>query len=275
MHVTDVGANPVHVPPYNELLSAGACRVTGFEPQIEAYEALLKQPHANRVFVNAAVGPSGQSVLNIYRSSGFSSLFKLHPPSLRYLGRFLPQVGTAKEAEVMLRPLDEISEVSDTDLLKIDVQGAERDIISGGVASLAKAICIIPELRYYRLYADEPLLGDLDTTIRAQGFVLHKILPPVQTHIRNSQSLLPGVASYKSQWIDGDAIYIRSMEQADLWSDDQLIYLAFAADSVFDSPDLCLRALDILSARGSITRRVAALYARALVGSNEQPADGV
>jgi hypothetical protein len=65
----------------------------------------------------------------------------------------------------------------------------------------------------------------------------------------------------QSQLVDGDAVYIRSLEAPEGWSDDQLGHLALAADSVFGSPDLTLMCLDLLAARGAVPRGAPRRYA--------------
>lgn len=42
--VVDVGANPIDGdPPYKNMMGMGLCQVTGFEPQIDAYEELQRK----------------------------------------------------------------------------------------------------------------------------------------------------------------------------------------------------------------------------------------
>ena len=259
MTVVDVGANPVHEPPYQALMSAGGCKVVGFEPQQDAYQALQESPGRNEIYINAAVGNKGPATLNIYSGGGFTSLYELDGAALGYLRRFQRKLGETEKVEVTLETLDQIGEVP-IDLLKIDVQGAELDIITTGRKKLAKAIAIIPEMRFYRLYKDEPLLGDLDVALRKQGFVLHKFIKPKQIPLANSQShrLLP--RAVRNQLVDGDAVYIRSLENPDDWSREQLAYLALAAGTVFDSQDLAVRCLDHLVERGDLPKDVPRHY---------------
>ncbi len=260
MTVVDVGANPVHVPPYAALLAAGGCRVIGFEPQKDAYDALQQNPGENEVYINAAVGKKGPADLNVYSGGGFTSLYELDASALGYLRRFQRKLDQVEKVEVSLTPLDQIADVPPIDLLKIDVQGAELDIIASGHEKLANAVAIIPEMRFYRLYKGEPLLGDLDLELRKQGFVLHKFIDTKQIPLANSQShrFLP--RAVRNQLVDGDAVYIRSLEDPDGWSRDQLFYLALAAATVFDSQDLAVRCLDHLVARGDLARDVPEKY---------------
>ena len=51
--IADVGGNPIDPAPYAKLLQAGLCEVWGFEPQQEAYAALVADapPGANYLLV--------------------------------------------------------------------------------------------------------------------------------------------------------------------------------------------------------------------------------
>ena len=146
------------------------------------------------------------------------------------------------------------------DLLKIDVQGAEVDILKSGKKKLSKAVAVIPEVRFYQLYKDEPTLGDLDNELRKQGFVLHKYLPAKQIVLPNSQGARLSKKVVRSQLIDGDAVYIRNMENIEDWSSDQLKHLAICAGTVFDSQDLCVRCLDYLVQRNEIGANIPTEY---------------
>lgn len=264
LQIADVGANGIIAPSYQRLLEAGGCRVLGFEPQKAAFQQLQAQEDGHRRYLQAAVGPAGPAVLNVYPSTGFTSLFKLHEPSLRFLGRFHRQHGKETEVPVTLQPLDSVAGLGRVDLLKIDVQGAEMSTISGGRIALSDAVAVIPELRYHRLYADEPLLGDLDRELRDQGFTLHKLLAAKQVALP-SRHLRPELKGIRSQLVDGDAVYIRRLDEPEALSAEQLAHLAVAADAVFDSPDLTLLCLDHLVDRGEVADSLPEQYAELLV----------
>ncbi|RYI33008.1 MAG: FkbM family methyltransferase, partial [Acetobacteraceae bacterium] len=250
--VLDIGANPVNVPPYRKLLESGGCHVVGFEPQDDAYHALVAAAGPNESYIKAAVGTPGKARLHLYPSSGLVSIFPLHIPALSFIGMYRRKHRLPETVEIELKGVDEIDEITDVDMLKMDVQGAELDILVSARKKLAQAVVVIPELRYYRLYENEPMLGDVDVELRAQGFELHKFLQLKRRHIRNSQTGRLNTALASNQLLDGDAVYIRNLEDPKGWSDDQLRFLALAAATVFNSQDLALRCLDLLVERGAI-----------------------
>lgn len=258
--VCDVGALKVERPPYAPLVAAGAARVVGFEPQKEAYDALVAAAGENETYINAALGKPGKATLNVYRSQGYTSLFRLDARVLRWIGRREKLAEPVEQVPLELRALDDVDEVPPIDLLKIDVQGAEHQIIASGRAKLARAMAIIVEVPFLNIYADAPRWCDLDAEIRDQGFVLHKLLPYRARMLRNSQSGRLDANHAANQMTDGDAIYIRRMDDAETLSDDQLKCQALFAATVFDSQDLAVQCLDVLAARGVVPKRLARDY---------------
>lgn len=259
--VCDVGANPVEDPPYHALRNLKACTVVGFEPQEEACKKLQDAAADNEVYVPVALGAPGPATLHMYKSTGFTSIFKLRQACLDWIGRVQRQPATMREAQINLRAMDDVGDIPAIDMLKIDVQGAELDIIRNGKTKLADAMAVITEIRYYQLYEDEPSWAELDTELRAQGFVLHKLLPTKQFVLPNSARERMNPAQCGSQMIDGDAVYVRNMENPDALSDDQLKHQALFAAAAFDSQDLAIRCLDWLAARKAVEPDVPRAYA--------------
>lgn len=61
-------------------------------------------------------------------------------------------------------------------LIKIDVQGAELDVLAGGQMTLASAEIVIMEVSFFRFYEQGPLFGDVVTYMKSKGFVLYDLL---------------------------------------------------------------------------------------------------
>lgn len=271
--IMDIGANPIHPPPYQALREAGLCTVYGFEPHPAAFAKLLKESGPREVYYPYAVGSGRMATYHQCQNGPFSSLFTPSPVQTAFLGQWEKALQVVDATEVQTHALDAIDGVEAPDLLKLDVQGAELEIISSGHMTLRDAVCIIPEIRYFRLYDHEPMVGELDQHLRDMGFMLHKILPGAQVRIMSSQinRLRPGRT--QSQMIDADAIYIRDLTRPESYSDAQLGHLAIFADSVFDSKDLVLRCLDVLVARGRATEAVLEKYIGLLPQSYLRPTE--
>ena len=265
LSVVDVGANPLGDPPYAPLAAAGLADLIGFEPQPEAFAALADTTPEHTRFINAAVGPKGQADLNIYEGqSGLASLFRLRTDTLGYLRRFQGLPDKHSTVPVTLDTLDALEEVDRIDLLKLDVQGAELDVVRGGRSKLARAQAVIVELRYFPLYDGEPTFADVHNELIDQGFLVHKMLDHNRFAIGSRHIGKLNRRRARSQLIDGDVVYVRALDQIDTKSTDDLITLALLSAGVWTSHDLTLRCLDLLEDRGTIDATAAASYIAAL-----------
>lgn len=255
--VVDVGANPLGKPVYKPLVKAGLAHVWGFEPHPEAFAKL--EPSENASWLPLAVGAGGEATLHAYPASEMSSLYPLSESAIGYLGHFRRHLGQEEKTAITTHRLDDIPAITHIDLLKVDAQGAERDVIAGGRSKLAQAVMVIAEMRFYRLYDGEPMLHELDLSLRDQGFVLHRFLHQKSRMLANSQKARVNARAISSQLIDGDAVYIRSFEGRSNWSDGQLRALVLLAATI-GSHDLALLALDTLVSRGLVRKNLPAAY---------------
>lgn len=260
LHVVDVGANPLGAPLYAPLMQAGLAHVWGFEPNEEACARLRAQAGECLTVLDKAIGAPGGARFHAYPASEMSSIYPLSAQSLGYLGHFKRHLGTQTQSEITLHALDDLNEVPAIDLLKVDAQGAERDVIIGAKGKLAGAVAVVAEMRFYRLYEGEPDLWELDKALRDQGFVLHRFLHQKARMLGHSQRASVNPKTMASQLIDGDALYIRNLEDREKISDMQLKKLALLAAGLFDSHDLVLWCLDELAARGGGARGLARDY---------------
>lgn len=258
--VVDVGANPLSPPPYAPLLAQKGCEVWGFEPHPQAFEELQKTKTALETYFPYAIGDGSDEVLNIYRESGLTSIFKPYEGAMTFLGRSRRNMELQQELPFETKRLDDLDDVGAFDVLKIDVQGAELKVFQGAREKLSTAMVVIPEIRFYQLYAGEPMLGRVDTELREQGFQLHKFMFEKEKVIPNSQIDRLKRTQHRNQVIDGDAVYIRDLGQVANCTSEQLKHLAIAATTLFESYDLALFCLDELVKRNSIAKNIPAAY---------------
>ncbi|MGL6211956.1 MAG: FkbM family methyltransferase [Paracoccaceae bacterium] len=265
--VVDVGANPLaDEAPYAHLLKIGACDVVGFEPQPEAFAALEKIKSDRETYLPFAVGDGSKQTLNVYQSSGYTSVFKPYREGFRFIGgRGWAQIKQQIPFETV--KLDDSADIGPFDLLKIDIQGGELAVFRGGETTLKQAMVVIVEMRYYPLYKREPMLGGVDTELRRQGFFMHKLLTTKSKMIKNSQHLRLRKGRMHDQILDGDAVYLRDLARIDSYSDDQLVHLCITAGAVFHSHTLVLHVLDELVRRGRVPADLPSAYVDAMPAS--------
>jgi FkbM family methyltransferase len=264
--IIDVGANPINEAPYSTLLKAGACHVTGFEPQPDAFAELQRIKGPLETYHPHAIGDGSTQTLHIYASGGLTSIFPPHLPGLAALGR--PRWARVRERIAMQTlALDAIPDLAPCDLLKIDIQGGEKLVFDNATRVLSEAVAVIVELRYMQLYEGEPMAGGVDETLRQQGFMLHKFMFNKSQPMPHSQAARLNRRRTADQLIDGDAVYLRHPGRIGEFTDAQVMHLALLAASVFDSHSAALYAVDELVRRGLVPKDLPERYADALPGA--------
>lgn len=81
--------------------------------------------------------------------------------------------------ETSILPLDKVIEnekISKPDVIKIDVQGAEKLVLDGAENCLSSAIAVRIESHLREVYVGETLFGDMIQYFHAKGFELRKII---------------------------------------------------------------------------------------------------
>lgn len=264
LQLADIGARITkETPVYKPLLGAGIAHLHGFEPEPEAFEELKAAASDDMSVYPYAVGKPGKATFYAHHIGALSSVFKFSAAAANYLGKGFWVKRPITEHQMTLVALDKVKDFPRLDFLKMDVQGAELDILKGGKDTLSDCVMIVPEVRFYRMYEDEPMWADLDTEMRAQGFVLHKFMHQKSVVLPSGQKS----AFHKrkgSQLLDGDAVYIRNLEDPGALSDHQLKALALAADVVVQSYDLCAFCLSALKERGAVPGNAIRQYVKRL-----------
>jgi len=236
--VTDIGANPIDgTPPYKNLLDKKLCTIIGFEPQPAALARLLEHKSDLETYLPYAVGDGREHQLHLCKAPGMTSLLKPNTKMLSLFNLFSEFGEVTGVENVQTHRLDDISEISVIDFLKIDVQGSELSIFQEGRQKLAKAVCIQTEISFLPLYENQPTFGEIDAELRAQGFVPHcfaqikrwAIAPTIVN--RNPRSGL-------NQLLEADMVYVRDFSDTRTMDNEQLKHLALIAHYCFRSFDL-------------------------------------
>ena len=190
-----------------------ALRVVAFEPDAEEYRRLLAAGKPKDVILNRAVWrESGRVPFHLARARGCSSIYE---PNREFLEKFADarRYDVEKTVEVETGTIDALAageaELADLDFLKIDVQGAELDVLRGGEAFLAgNALGIEVEVEFQPLYRGQPLFSDVDKFVRERiGLELQDLR---KTYWKRPEGI--GLGALKGQLIFGDALYFRPPE---------------------------------------------------------------
>lgn len=262
MQIADIGARLTGGAgaPYDLLMRLGAAELSAFEPDADALAQLQAAELINTRVFPYAVGKPGPATFYSHQIGTLSSIYRIKETAASYLGKNFWARRKIEEIPMELVSLDTIADFPRLDLLKMDAQGAELDILQGAKAALSDAVVVIPEVRFYQMYHDEPMWADVDSELRGQGFVLHRFMHQKSVCLPGSQKRRFNVRRNYSQLLDGDAVYIRDLETWDKLSDVQLKMMALCADAVFKSHDLVAYLLDRLAERGAVPKNAARAY---------------
>ena len=268
--IVDVGAALEGEERYASLVAGGLARVTGFEPDEAQHAQLLAaRPGGAYRYLRDFIGAGGPATLHVTRWPGCTSLYRPDPKVIDLfdtLGAAGPggNFHVIRTEPVETRRLDDIPECPPADYLKLDVQGAELDVLRGAATSLARAVVIELEVEFVPLYENQPLFGDLQTFLRGHGFVLHKFLD-VSGRCFRPWRLAPNPFIPLSQVLWADAVFVRDFAHLEAWSDDQLLRAVAILHEVYRSYDLAQRLLAELDKRQD--RDLAQPYGRAVIQS--------
>jgi FkbM family methyltransferase len=118
---------------------------------------------------------SGRAVLHVTGNRQSSSLLTMTPLHLRHA----PESREERTIEVDIAPLDELGLVSagERAYLKLDVQGAELDVLAGAEKALSRVRVAEVELSAVTLYDGQALIGEVIEHLRGAGLCLIGIEP--------------------------------------------------------------------------------------------------
>jgi hypothetical protein len=146
------------------------------------------------------------------------------------------------------RRLDDIPEVTNIDLLKIDVQGGELGVIKGAERHLKNAVMVLTEVEFVEMYSGQPLFADIDAELRRQGFVIH-MLGALQGRAFKPISVNGNPERGLNQLIWSDAVYVKDFMRFSELRPDQLLKLAVILHEILTSCDLAGLALQHYDAK--------------------------
>lgn len=253
--VVEVGANPINDNPYGALRDAGLCHVWGFEPGEEAFARLT--PSARETYLPVAVGDGTEQTFHLTKSISLASLLEPDPATAAFWAR-LGKPGTVVERiPVKTARIDDLDEIPEFDLLKIDVQGGEMMVYDGAPRRLDTALMVISEVGFMPIYKDQPLLDAQMARLRGHGFDLHKFLHLKALSLRGGMASTLHKRRHQNQLVDGDAVFLRSLRRPEALSDEQLKHMAILAEAVAESFDVVARCLDHLVERGAVAAAAA------------------
>jgi FkbM family methyltransferase len=282
--VVDAGAREVDRDPRWRPFPAGRLTFIGFEPDEEEAARLNAAPVASglqRKFVAAGLwGSSGVEQFEHNNIGGGSSfLSQNRPVTDRWKFENPTQATNARDIFFPLRrePIKVTSladwakaaSIAEIDFLKLNVQGAEQEILIGAGPMLDGILGILIEVSFVESYHQRPLFSDIDPLLRSHGFCFFDLLahhyvgrsaaPVVAQHLRVANGQLGQLVSGWGQLIEGHALYLRDpMDRKKPLDFERTIKLAALAEA-FGQVELAFELLVWLGAHPNIGERGAQL----------------
>ncbi|MFZ4763257.1 MAG: FkbM family methyltransferase [Alphaproteobacteria bacterium] len=236
--------------PFNKLLAQPSVTVIGFEPYLPACEARNKQAADSHYYLPYFIGDGSKRTFYQCKNPLTSSLYKPNTELLSYFQQ-MEEIQVASSYEVQTKRLQDIEEVTHCDIIKIDVQGAELDVLKGmGKKLLAETLIVHAEVGYIPIYHDQPLFSDVDLMLRQQGFYLHRFH---KNFSRQFKPLKLNNTAYSggSQLMFAEAaIYVKDFTRFTALPAEKLLALAWVLHDIYGSVDMVcvvLKALDQIS----------------------------
>jgi len=192
----------------------------GVEPDERSRNTLLNSKNEFRSYqiLPYALAAKNQTLnFNLCRKPQVSSLYE---PNTEFLSRFLDveRFDIVEKISTDCVSLDSV-DVPNVDFLKIDIQGAEYDVLEGATSCISSALGLELEVEFIELYKDQPLFGDVCKTLSQHDFEFIDFVNLCRWE-RNAHS------GY-GQCVFGDALFLRSPESMILRSFDAKKWSAY------------------------------------------------
>jgi FkbM family methyltransferase len=243
--ITDVGAMSLGEgkDPYARLVAAVPCDLVGFEPVAAECESLNRAAPPGWRYLPHVVGDGSEQLFHQCSQPMTSSLLEPNDALLERFHELAQLTRVVEKRRVRTVRLDDLPEVAGTDYLKLDVQGGELMVLRGATAMLRDVLVVDTEIEFLPMYKGQPLFADVDTFLRGEGFILHKI-----AGMRGASFRLPGVdvelSGVVNQAMWGEAVYVRDFTALERLSAGGLLKLATILHENYGSTDLAAVVLD-------------------------------
>jgi len=222
--IVDVGARWGFRPEWQ--VFGESLKVYCFEAEEEECARLNAVATPNVIYIAAALARTeGEATLYEARLNASTGLYRTN---MAYFSRLLNRDNgeVAKEHRIRTTTLDAAlahAGVPAFDFIKLDVEGAELDVLIGAERFLAGAelLGILSEIRFHEEINGSPVFTELDAYVRKSGFRLFGLH---YSHQSRRALPYPGLADYRlpngekfyaytthGQVMDGDALYFRDL----------------------------------------------------------------
>ena len=221
------------------------------EPDLRSSENLMSpestSPYNSQTLIKRALWHSaGEVTLNLCRKPMASSIYT---PNREFYDLFQDpeRNDIVDKIKIECITLDEVSNQigKPFDVIKLDVQGAELDVLKGAMESLSSVIAIDIEVELCELYLGQPLFDQIFSFLRQTGLEFIDF-----TYIYRWS---PDQFNELGQATFADALFMLSPEKVATSETEQLITKFAVIAATYERGDLLLRLATALGKNGKIS----------------------
>jgi FkbM family methyltransferase len=185
--------------------------VAGFEPDPDECDRLNREtgslPYPAR-FLPYALGRDAQDGVTFYVTN-WPAAASIYPPNPKFLVPFRDAtslLAVKEERRISTVTLDQVcaDEGVTPDYLKLDVEGAELDVLMGGETALRNALMMEIEVGFGPLHVNQPLFAEVDAYLREREWSL---LGLRRLYWRRKAGLEHSGSGYGGRLVQADALY--------------------------------------------------------------------
>lgn len=239
--VLEIGALPMgsEPEPFHQLLDLfPGSQILAFEVETELCEKLNKEAKPGIKYYATALGRAEET--RTFYETNHPMCCSLYEPNENLLKLYnnlefcyLKSIGSIET--VSLDCFVKQNNIESVDFIKIDIQGAELDVFQGGRHVLSQIVAVVSEVEFIPLYIDQPLFGDVCSTLSKEDIMFHKFLGMAGRAL--SPITIDNNPNTVIQHCWSDAIFIRNVLKIPELSVHKLLKLGVLA-YMYDSPDL-------------------------------------
>ncbi|MCO4781181.1 MAG: FkbM family methyltransferase [Candidatus Cloacimonetes bacterium] len=245
--ILEIGALPLEGSPepfYCLVDYFPASKIVAFEvDQMLCDDLNLKSKDNIRYYCNALGGKTEKRNFYNTRHPMCSSLYKPNDKLLQlYNGMDVVDLETIEPIETI--GLDEFvnqNNIGDIDFIKMDIQGAELEVLQGGEASLHSVCAILSEVEFIPLYENQPLFGEICKYLNDHDISFHHFLGIAGRALK--PLILNNNVNHPSQHMWSDAFFIKDLTKVEKMKDQELLKLAVMC-AVYNIPDVIVFCLN-------------------------------